>query len=53
VDEENVALLPPGTDLQHLSKNRRGLLSSQGQHLFDELHLLVVGELIGLQEPGP
>jgi hypothetical protein len=52
VDEEDVALLAPGADPQHLSKKLRRFLSSQGWHLLDELHLLIICELMSCQEPG-
>ncbi len=54
VDEEDVALLAPGAGAvpQHHKKLRR-FLSSQGRHLLDELHLLIIGELKSCQEPGP
>jgi hypothetical protein len=52
VDEEDVALLAPGADPQHLRKKLRRFLSSQGHHLLDELHLLIISELTSCQEPG-
>ncbi len=53
MNEEDVALLPPLADWQHLSEQLGRLLSAQGGHLLDKLHLLVVCELVHRQEPGP
>jgi hypothetical protein len=53
VDKEDVALLTSGADSQHFRKKLIWLLSFQGSHLLNELNLLVVGELMSRQKPGP
>ncbi len=53
VDEENVALLPPWADPQHLGEQFRRLPCAQGGHLLDKLHLLIVCELLRREKSGP
>ncbi len=53
MDKEDVALLTSGADSQHFRKKLIWLLSFQGRHLLNKLNLLVVGELMSRQKPGP